>query len=468
MTSPNPTSSKNWALVLTAAAAFLVVLDAMVVAVALGSIRTDLGASLEQLEWVLNAFNLSFAALLLTGAAIGDRIGRRRTLGLGLALFIIASVGCALAGNAAWLIAAKLLQGASAALVTPVAMAILSNAFPPQERARALGLFASVTGLALIVGPIVGGAIAEGLVWQWIFWINLPVGILLIPLVGRHIEESFGPGTAIDSVGVALVTLAAIALVWGLMSGNHAGWASPEVLCTVLLGVVAALAFSIWETRVAAPMVPPRFFQSRAFSSGIGAVFLYTAALYGMLFFLPQFLQIAQGHSPLQAGLRLLPWTATLFVVAPISGRMVNRLGERLLIVTGLLLQAAGMAWIGLIATPDVAYGNLILPLITAGAGVSLAMPAAQSAVLNAVARPEVGQASGIFNMFRFLGGVTGIAIAVAVFGWFGAIGGAQSFSAGFGPAILASAGISLIGAIVGLCQPPLARPAPAPSGVGG
>jgi EmrB/QacA subfamily drug resistance transporter len=447
-------ATKAWTLALTSVASFMVILDAMVVATALSTIRLDLGTSIEALEWTMNAYNLSFAALLLTGAALGDRLGRRRMLALGLALFVMASIACALAGSAGWLIAARAAQGAGAALVTPLAMALLSAAFPPDERAKALGMFGGLTGLALIAGPAVGGAIAGGLAWQWIFWLNVPIGLALIPLIRLRMRESVGPGTAIDIPGVALVTGAAFGIVWGLMRGNQAGWTDKEVLVALVAGLFLAVAFVRWELRARAPMVPMRLFRSRAFSASIGASFLFYAAMYGMLFFLPQFLQVAQANGPLGAGLRLLPWTATLFVVAPVAGSLVNRVGERPLIVAGLALQALGMAWIALIAAPDLAYAKLVAPLILAGSGVSMAMPAAQNAVLSAVAKPEIGKASGIFNMFRFLGGTSGIAIAVAVFAATGGFGSPQAFSAGFVAAIGVSAALSLAAAIVGMRLP--------------
>jgi EmrB/QacA subfamily drug resistance transporter len=447
-------ATKSWVLALTSVASSMVALDALVVATALSVIRRDLGASIEVLEWAVNAYNLSFAVLLLSGAALGDRFGRRRVFVVGLSLFVAASIACALAGSIGWLIAARAVQGAGAALVMPLAMALLSAAFPREERAKALGIFSGLTGLALIAGPVVGGAIAEGIAWQWIFWINIPIGLIAIPLVRRRIPESFGPGTAIDAGGVALVTGAALAVAWGLMRGNAAGWTSLEVIAALAAGFLLAVAFIAWERRAGAPMAPMRFFRSRAFSSGIAASFLFYAAMYGTLFLLPQFLQTAQGHGPLGAGLRLLPWTATTFIVAPLAGGLVNRLGERPLIVVGVLLQAIGMAWIGMIAAPDLAYARLVAPLILAGAGVSMAMPAAQNAVLGSVAATEIGKASGIFNMLRFLGGVFGVAILVAAFAATGSFGSPQSFSSGFATAMDASAALSLAAAIAGTWQP--------------
>jgi EmrB/QacA subfamily drug resistance transporter len=454
MNEPNQRAVKNWVLALASAASFMAALDSLVVTTALTTIRRDLGASIETLQWTVNAYNLSFAVLLLTGAALGDRIGRRRMFAAGLGLFVAASIVCAMSANAGWLIAGRALQGAGAALVVPLAMALLSAAFPRQERARALGIFGGVTGLALIAGPVVGGAIAEGFAWQWIFWINVPIGLIAIPFVLTRIPESYGPGAALDIGGLGLVTGAAFGVVWGLMRGNGAGWADPAVAVTLTGGLLLAVAFVAFELRACEPMLPMRFLRIRAFSSGIAASLLFYASMYGVLFFIAQFFQTAQGFGPLGAGLRMVPWTATLFVFAPLGGRLVSRLGERTLVMGGLLLQAAGMAWIALIAAPDVAYIRLMVPMILAGAGVSMAMPAAQNAVLSSVSAAEVGKASGAFNMFRFLGGAFGIALLVAVFDRAGDVGSPAAFSAGFTSAIGVAAVLSAAGAIAGVGLP--------------
>ena len=451
---PYERATKAWVLVIASVASLMAALDAMVVATVLGTIRVDLGASIEALEWTVNAYNLTFAVLLLTGAALGDRLGRRRMFAAGLGLFVAASAACALAGNVGWLIAARAVQGAGAALLMPLAMALLSAAFPPQERGKALGIFSSVTGLALIAGPVVGGVVAEGLAWQWIFWINVPIGLIVIPLVFGRIPESSGAAARLDIRGLVLVTGAALAIVWGLMRGNDVGWTSSEILASLLAGVVLSVAFVAWELRAREPMVPMRLFHARAFSAGTAASFLFYASMYGVVFFLPQFFQTGQGFGPLGAGLRLLPWTATLFVFAPIGGSLVNRLGERLLVVIGLLMQATGFFWVGRIAAPDVAFAYLVPPLLLAGAGVSMAMPAAQNAVLSSVAANEVGKASGIFNMSRFLGGTFGIALLVAVFAATGNVASAQAFSNGFVAAIGVSSFLSLAAAIAALAIP--------------
>jgi EmrB/QacA subfamily drug resistance transporter len=463
--------SSTWVLVLAAIASLMAALDAMVVSTALTTIRLDLGASIEQLEWTVNAYNLTLAVLLLPAAALGDRFGRRRTFTVGLALFVVASAACALAPDAAWLIGARAVQGAGAALVIPNALALVSAAFPAERRGSALGVLQGITGLAVVAGPVIGGAVAAGIDWEWIFWLNVPIGLAAIPLALARIDESFGRDTVLDIGGSALVAGGVLGIVWGLVRGNSAGWASPEVVAALALGAALLAGFVAWELRTRQPMLPMRFFRSRAFSSGNAGVFFLFASLFGAVFFLPQFLQTALGQGPLEAALRLGPWTGTLFVVAPIAGALADRIGERPLLVGGLALQAAGMAWIALIAEPGLDYGEMIAPLIVAGVGASIAIPPATSAVVGAVAQQEVGKAAGANSMLRELGGVFGIAILVAVFAGAGSYASAAAFSDGFALAIAASAALSLVGAIAGLglpgrprstraAQPP--RPAPA------
>jgi len=270
----------------------------------------------------------------------------------GLGLFVAASAACALAPDVGWLIAARAVQGVGAAMITPVALALLSANYPAELRGKAMGLFAGITGLAVLGGPVVGGAIAQGAAWEWIFWLNVPIGLAAIPLVLRRIPESYGRRARLDFAGLALVTGAALGIVWALVRGNAAGWGSVEVVGALAAGVVLAIAFVVWELRTPEPMLPMGFFRSRGFAAGNASVFFLIASLFGAAFFLAQFLQTALGFGPLGTGLRLMPWTATLFIVAPIAGSLVNRVGERPLIVGGLLLQTIGMVWIGLIASP--------------------------------------------------------------------------------------------------------------------
>jgi EmrB/QacA subfamily drug resistance transporter len=442
------TVEQRWVLGLTSIGSVMVALDVLVVAAALTTIRQDLGASIEQLEWTVNAYSLSFAMLLMTAAAIGDRWGRRRTFAAGLALFSVASVACALATSVPLLIAARTFQGIGAAVVMPLAMGLLGAAFPPERRGWAIGIFSGLTGLAVLGGPMIGGAVTEGLAWQWIFWINVPVGALAIPLVLRKIPESWGAGRRVDLRGAALITLAVLGIVWGVVRGEVAGWASLEVIGSFALGALLLLGFLAWERRAPQPMVPLSYFRSRAFSAGNAAGFFLTAALFGAVFFLAQFMQAAFGSGPLKAGLQLLPWTATLFLVAPIAGRLVDRIGERPLVVTGLSLQAVGMFWISQVANGSVQYSELVLPLIVAGCGVSMAMPATQSASVGALPREAVGIASGIYSMMRQLGGVVGVAVLAAVFA---AAGGYESFTTGFTRALAVCGVLSLLGALAGL-----------------
>ncbi|SNT62604.1 drug resistance transporter, EmrB/QacA subfamily [Streptosporangium subroseum] len=433
---------------LTSIGSVMVALDTLVVAAALTTIRQDLGASIEQLEWTVNAYSLSFAMLLVTAAAIGDRWGRRRMFAAGLVLFSVASIACALASSVPLLIAARAVQGVGAAAVMPMAMGLLGAAFPPERRGWAIGVFSGLTGLAVLGGPMIGGAVTQGLAWQWIFWINVPVGALAIPLVLRWIPESRGAARRLDPGGAALITLAVLGIVWGVVRGPAAGWNSSEVIGSFVLGGLLSLVFLAWERRAPQPMVPLTFFRSRAFSAGNAAGFFLTAALYGAVFFLAQFMQAAFGSGPLKAGLQLLPWTATLFLVAPVAGRLVDRIGERPLVVTGLALQAAGMFWIGQVGSGTVHYSELVLPLIVAGCGVSMAMPATQSAAIGALPRESVGIASGIYSMMRQLGGVVGVAVLAAVFA---AAGGYESFTTGFTRALAVCGVLSLLGALAGL-----------------
>jgi EmrB/QacA subfamily drug resistance transporter len=458
-------ATRTWVLVLTSVASLMVALDALVVTTALSTIRVDLGASIEQLEWTVNAYNLSFAVLLMTAAAVGDRIGRRRMFATGLGLFVAASAACPLAPDVGWLIAARAVQGVGAAMITPVALALLSANFPAELRGKAMGLFAGITGLAVLGGPVVGGAIAQGAAWQWIFWLNVPIGLAAIPLVLRRIPESYGRRARLDLGGLALVTGAALGIVWGLVRGNQAGWGSVEIVGTLAAGAVLAAAFVAWELRAPEPMLPMGFFRSRAFSAGNASVFFLLASLFGAVFFLAQFLQTSLGHGPLDTGVRLMPWTATLFIVAPIAGSLVNRVGERPLIVGGLLLQTIGMASIALMASPAMAYADMVPALVVAGTGVSMAIPATQSVVMGAVEPTEAGKASGTYNMVRQLGGVFGIAILVAVFTGAGGYASPQAFSDGFAPALAVTAGLALVGALSALGLPGRRRAvAPAPA----
>jgi EmrB/QacA subfamily drug resistance transporter len=437
---------------LASLASFMITLDSQVVATALTMIRNDLGASVESLEWIVNAYNLVFAVLLLTGAALGDRFGRRRVFVLGLAVFTLASAACALSPTAGALIAFRAVQGVGAALVLPLSLTLVSAAFPAAQRGRAMGLYLGATGLATFSGPFVGGAIAQGLAWEWIFWLNLPIGVVAIVLSVLRVPESRGPNGRFDLGGVIFVTLGALGVVWGLVRGNAAGWGSAEVVGALVLGVGLVVAFVVWEQRTPAPMLPMRFFRVRAFATANPANFALFASLYATLFFTAQYFQVVLGDGPLIAGLRLMPWTATLMVCAPIAGRLADRYGERAFVLGGLVLQTAGMAWVALNA--GAGYLTLLPGLIIGGVGVSMAMPAAQKAVVGAVAPAEVGQASGAFMTLRIFGGVFGIAVTVAVFAGVGGYGSVPEFTAGFAGAMGVVAVFAFAGALAALGMP--------------
>jgi EmrB/QacA subfamily drug resistance transporter len=458
-------SRTRWVIILTGVGSLMAAFDTVVVSTALTTIRLDLGASVEELEWTVNAYNLSFAVLLMTGAALGDRYGRRRLFAIGLGLFAAASAACALAPSAGALIAARALQGAGSALLMPLGLALLSAAFPPEKRGAAIGMFSAVTGIAVASGPLVGGAIADGLAWEWIFWVNVPIGLVAIPFVLRRMDESLGPDKGLDVPGLALMTGGALGIVWGLVRGNPAGWDSVEVIGSLAVGALLVAAFVAWELRAREPMVPMGFFRNRAFTAGNTAIFFTIASLLSAVFFFPQLLQTGLGNSPLEAGLMLMPWTATFITVAPGAGALADRIGERPLMVTGLSLQAVGLTWLALIAQPGMSYVEVLGPFLVAGVGISMAIPAAQNSVVGSLATEAVGKAAGTNTMMRELGGVFGIAVTVAVFASAGGYSSAAAFVDGFGPATGVAAGLALAGAAAGLALPGAKRAVPALEG---
>jgi len=435
---------------LASLASFIVILDVMVVATALTAIRRHLGASLADLEWTVNAYTLSFAVLLMTAAALGDRLGRRRVFAAGLVLFAVSSAGCALAPGAAALIAARALQGAGAATVMPMALALLNGAFPAARRGWAIGIYGGVTALAAVAGPVLGGAVTQGLGWQWIFWLNVPVALAAVPLVLSRISEATGPGGAVDLPGLVLVSTAALGLVWGLVRGNTAGWGSPEVIGTLACGAAAATAFAAWERRAARPMLPARLFRSAAFSAGNIAIFVINASLTGAIFLMPQYLQVVAGQDPLGAGLRLLPWGIAPFLVGPRAGALADRVGERALVVTGAILQAAGAGWIAAAAGPGTGYPALVPPMTIIGVGFALAIPAVTRSVTSTVPPADIGTASAAFTTMRQLGGAFGVALLGAAFAVTGSYATPAAFSHGFTTAFAVAAALALTGAAAG------------------
>jgi EmrB/QacA subfamily drug resistance transporter len=443
-----------WTLAIVSVALFMVTLDNLVVTNALVSIREDLGASLEQLEWTVNAYTLSFAVFLLTAAAVGDRLGRRAVFAAGIGVFTIASAAAALAPSTDALIASRAIQGLGAAVITPLSLTLLSEAFPAERRGLALGVWSGVSGLGVALGPVVGGAVVEGFSWQWIFWLNVPVGLAVAPAALSILAESRGPNRSLDVPGVLLASTGLLGLVFGIVRAQALGWTSTTVLGSIGVGVTLLAAFVAWELRAQAPMLPMQFFRNRAFAATSGVSLAMFFGAFGSIFLLAQFFQVAQGYSPLEAGVRTLPWTAMPIFVAPIAGVLSDRIGSRPLMAVGLALQAIGLGWLATVSAPDVAYGLLVPPFVMAGTGMALVFAPAANAVLGAVRPSEAGQASGATNTIREVGGVLGVAVLASVFTHVGGMGSPADYVDGLVPAVWVGAAVLAAGAVVALFVP--------------
>jgi EmrB/QacA subfamily drug resistance transporter len=447
-------SKSIWTLAIVSVALLMVTLDNLVVTNALVSIREDLGASLEELEWTVNAYTLSYAVFLLTAAALGDRLGRRSVFVAGLAVFTVASAGAALAPSTEALIAARAIQGLGAAVVTPLSLTLLSEAFSAERRGLALGIWSGVAGLGVALGPVVGGAVVEGFSWQWIFWLNVPVGIALAPVAIAMLTESRGPNRSLDMPGVALASAGLLGVVLGIVRAQALGWTSTMVVTSIGGGIVLLGAFVIWEMRSPAPMLPMRFFQNRAFAATNVVSLAMFFGTFGSIFLLAQFFQAAQGYSPLEAGIRTLPWTAMPIFIAPVAGLLSDRIGPRPLMVAGLTLQAAGLVWLAIVSAPTVVYAVLVPGFVMAGTGMALVFAPAANAVLSSVRTQEAGQASGATNTIREIGGVLGVAVLATVFTDAGGFSSPQAFVDGLVPAVWVGAAVLAAGALVALLVP--------------
>ncbi|MFN8110284.1 MAG: DHA2 family efflux MFS transporter permease subunit [Thermoleophilia bacterium] len=448
-----------WTFAITSLALVMVTLDNLVVTTALPVIKRELGASLESLEWTVNAYTLTFAVLLLTGAALGDRFGRRRMFVAGLGIFTAASAAAALAPSVDVLIAARAAQGLGGAIVTPLTLTLLSAAVPPERRGLALGAWGGVGGLAVALGPLVGGAVVNGLSWQWIFWLNVPIGVLLIPLAWRGLTESRGPNERLDLPGLALASTGLFGVVWGLVRGNAHGWSSPEIVSALGIGTALVAGFVAWELRAPAPMLPMRFFRQPRFAlANVASLFMFFG-MFGSVFLLAQFFQVVQGDSPLMAGLRILPWTAMPIVVAPIAGALSDRIPGPRIMGTGLALQAAGLAWLAAVSAPGVPYARLVLPFVLSGTGMALFFAPVANVILSSVRSVEEGQASGANNAIRELGGVFGVAILASIFAARGGYATPASFVDGMTAAVWVGAAVVAAGAVVAVLIPVRRRP---------
>jgi len=437
-----------WTLAITSVALFMVSLDNLVVTTALPVIRRNLNASISQLEWTVNAYTLTFAVLLLTGAALGDRFGRRRMFALGLFLFTGASAAAALSTSADALDIARALQGVGAAIVTPLTLTILSAAVPRERRGLALGIWGGIGGLAIAVGPLVGGAIVNGISWHWIFWLNVPIGLVLAPLALARLEETRGADSSLDLPGLGLASAGLLGIVWGLVRGNAHGWTNLGIVLPIFAGAALLAAFVAWEQRTTSPMLPMHFFRSRTFALTNVASLLMFFGMFGSIFLLAQFFQTVQHMSPLASGLRILPWTAMPIFVAPIAGALSDHIGGQRFMAVGLALQASGLAWIAAVSSPTIPYTSLVLPFILSGTGMALFFAPVANVVLSSVSPEQEGKASGATNAIREVGGVFGVAVLASIFAHAGGYQSGQSFSNGTSTAVLIGSAVVAVGAL--------------------
>jgi EmrB/QacA subfamily drug resistance transporter len=434
---------------------FMVTLDNLVVTTALPVIKTSLGASLTDLQWFVNAYTLSFAALLLTMAALGDQIGRRRLFLAGIAVFTAASAACAVAVEPWQLTAARALQGAAGAAVMPLSLTLLAAEVPERMRNAAVGIWSGISGLGVAVGPVVGGAVTDGLHWTWIFWLNVPVGLVALPFVAAVLKESRGGFGRLDPLGLVLSSAGVLALVWGIVHGEDHGWTSMSVVTALAAGAVLLGVFVAWERRALAPMLPLRLFRSRGFTVVNTVALAFSAGVFGAVFLLAQFLQVSRGMSPFQAGIHTLPWTMAPMVVAPLAGLvLVARFGTRAVIVTGLVLLSVALGWLALVSTADAAYGTLVVPLALAGVGMGLEFAPMSTVALASVSPDMHGVASGALNTVRELGVAVGVAVLASVFSANGDYGSPAGFAAGVQPAVWVGAAIVAAGAMLAFLLP--------------
>lgn len=446
--------SMIWTMVITSTALFMVSLDNLVVSTALPVIRRDLHATISQLEWTVNAYTLTFAVLLLTGAALGDRFGRRRLFALGILLFTGASAGAALATTANQLDIARAVQGVGGAIVAPLTLTILSAAVPPARRGLALGIWGGIGGLAIAIGPLVGGAVVSGFSWHWIFWLNVPIGLVLAPLAYARLEETHGSDSTLDLPGLGLVSAGLLGIVWGLVRGNEHGWTSTGIVVPLVAGALLVAAFVWWESRTASPMLPLEFFRNRTFTLANIASLLMFFGMFGSIFFLAQFFQTVQHYTPLQSGLRILPWTAMPIFIAPLAGAFSDKIGGQRLMAVGLALQAAGLAWIAAVSTPTMPYSHIIGAFVLSGTGMALFFAPVANVVLSSVRPDQEGKASGANNAIREVGGVFGVAVLATIFSRVGGYQTPESFVHGVTTAVYVGAGLVALGAVAAALIP--------------
>jgi EmrB/QacA subfamily drug resistance transporter len=455
-----------WTYLVTGVAVFMVSMDNLVVTNALPVIRRALDTGLEGLEWTVNAYTLTFAVLLLTGAALGDRYGRRRLLAIGLVIFTGASAMAAAAPDIGTLVTARAIQGVGGAIVMPLTLTLLASVVPHERRGVAFGIWGAMAGLGVALGPVIGGGVTEYATWQWIFWINVPVGLLLLPVVAL-VRESRGGAGRLDPLGVLLATGGLFGLVFGLVRGNAHGWTSGQVLVSLIGGGVLLLGFVAWQARARTPMVPLGLFRRRGFAL-INLISLTMAfGMFGSVFLGAQYMQTVLGYSPFQAGLRTLPWTAMPALAAPISGLLSDRFGARRIVALALALQAAGIGWLAYVSAPTVSYATLVPPFILAGVGMGLFFAPVARLTLGFAPTELEGVASGTSNALRQFGTVLGIAVLGSIFATVGGYASTTAFVDGMVAAQRVGAIALGVAALVALGLPALRRVAaadPAPA----
>jgi len=413
----NEDNRRWWTLAAMCFALFMIMLDNTVVNVALPSIQDDLGASLSGIEWTVNAYTLTFAVLLVTGGRLGDIFGRRRMFLFGVVVFALSSAAIGFAPDQQWLVGGRAVQGVGAAFMMPGTLSIISNAFPPEERGKAIGTWAGVSALALALGPVVGGALTEYVSWRAIFFLNLPVAVGAVAVTLFAARESRDETTEhrVDVPGIALLSLGLTSLVLALVEGNAWGWASPEILALLAGAAVGLLGFALLEPRVRDPMVDFRFFASRTFLGANAVAFVVSFSMLAMFFFIALYMQNSLGYTPLEAGVRFLPSTVMIVLIAPLAGRLTDRVGPRPLMVSGLTLTTIAL-FLQTRIEVGTGYGLLLPSFIIMGVGMALTMSPMSTAAMNAVSPDKAGAASGMLSMSRMVGGTFGVATIGALF----------------------------------------------------
>ena len=441
-------------LVATALPMFMATLDNLVMTNALPVLHAEFGASVEELQWFMNAYTLAFASSILMAVALGDRYGRRTLFLIGIVVFTLSSAFAALAADPGQLIAARALQGFGAAAIMPLSLTLLAGNVPVAKRPLAIGIWGGVAGLGVATGPLIGGAVLEGWAWQAIFWINVPVGVVSVALALLALPNSFGARLRADVLGLVLSGAGLLALVYGIVRGNEAGWDSMEVLGSLIAGAVLLAAFVVWESRASAPLLPLRLFRDRSFSVANVAGFGFSFGAFGSIFILIQFLQVVQGATPLEAALQTSPWTLAPMVVAPLAGFIAPRVGTRALIVSGLLLLGGALFWLSGLLDASVDYPAYIAPFVIAGVGMGLVFAPSSTAVLATMVPDDHAKASGTNSMLREVGVALGIAVSTAVFTGAGGQLTPADYAVGAQPAVLVGAAVLVASALVATLLP--------------